>query len=139
MDGRNWIPYQPAQFPTPAFPEFVSGHSAFSAAAAEVLRLFSGSDYFGETVTFPAGTSNIERGITPASTVTLHWWMFSEAADEAGFSRPWAEYTSGWLILPDGVSKGSWGGQAWRKASNLWSGRLAGLRQEIHEGLESRW
>jgi hypothetical protein len=31
--GEQWIPYQPGTLPTPAFPEFVSGHSIFSAAA----------------------------------------------------------------------------------------------------------
>jgi hypothetical protein len=31
MDGRDWIPYQPSSFPTPPFPEFISGHSTFSA------------------------------------------------------------------------------------------------------------
>jgi hypothetical protein len=29
---------------TPPFPEFISGHSSFSAAGAEILRLFTGSD-----------------------------------------------------------------------------------------------
>lgn len=32
MDGGDWIPYQPSTFPTPPFPEYMSGHSTFSAA-----------------------------------------------------------------------------------------------------------
>jgi len=39
MDGSQWIPYQLSTFPTPPFPEFMSGHSTFSAAGAEILRL----------------------------------------------------------------------------------------------------
>ena len=67
MDGRYWIPYQASTFPTPPFPEFVSGHSSFSAAGAEILRLFTGSDRFGASVTLQAGTSKIESGITPST------------------------------------------------------------------------
>ena len=29
MDGSQWIPYHPTTFPTPPFPEFVSGHSTY--------------------------------------------------------------------------------------------------------------
>jgi hypothetical protein len=50
MDGRNWIPYQPSTFPTPPFPECSSGHSTFSAAGAEILKLFTESDAFGDSV-----------------------------------------------------------------------------------------
>jgi hypothetical protein len=63
MDGRFWIPYQLSTFPTPPFPEFISGHSTFSAAGAAVLRLFTGSDAFGDSVTLPAGSSKIEPGL----------------------------------------------------------------------------
>jgi hypothetical protein len=34
MDGAQWIPYQAATFPKPPFPDYVSGHSTYSAAAA---------------------------------------------------------------------------------------------------------
>jgi hypothetical protein len=87
MDGSQWIPYQPATFPTPPFPDYVSGHSTFSAAAARILELWTGSDRFGNSVTLPVGSSKIEPGITPARPVTLTWEQFSDAADEAGMSR----------------------------------------------------
>jgi hypothetical protein len=38
-------------------------------------------------VTLPAGSSKIERGITPSRPVTLRWETFSDAAAEAGMSR----------------------------------------------------
>jgi PAP2 superfamily len=87
MDGSQWIPYQAATFPTPPFPEYVSGHSTYSAAAARILELWTGSDHFGDTVTLPAGSSKIEPGITPAHPVTLRWETFTDAANEAGISR----------------------------------------------------
>ena len=87
MDGANWIPYQPGTFPTPPFPEYISGHSTFSAAGATILALWTGSDRFGASATFAPGTSQVEPGAVPASTITLHWSTFSEAADQAGISR----------------------------------------------------
>lgn len=87
IDGGTWFPYQPTTFPTPPFAEYSSGHSAFSAAGAEILKLFTGSDRFGDSVVVPAGSSRVEPGAVPASPVTLKWRTFSEAADEAGISR----------------------------------------------------
>jgi len=73
--------------PTPPFPSYVSGHSAFSAAAAEILKRFTGSDNFGQSFTAEPGSSIIERGLTPTVPVVLFWATFTEAADEAGMSR----------------------------------------------------
>lgn len=87
ISGDTWQPYQASTFVTPAFPEFVSGHSTFSAAAAEVLKRFQGSDFFPYSVTIPAGSSHFEPGLVPAVDTTLSWSTFSEAADEAGLSR----------------------------------------------------
>jgi hypothetical protein len=87
IDGGEWQPYQRATVVTPAFPEFVSGHSTFSAAGAEILRRFTGSDAFGGSHTRPAQTSLIEPAAVPASDITLTWDTFSAAADEAGLSR----------------------------------------------------
>ncbi len=86
IDGASWQPYQAANIVTPAFPEYFSGHSTFSAAAAEVLRRFTGSDRFGATYVQHAGTSLVEAGL-PKHDVPLHWPTFSAAADQAGASR----------------------------------------------------
>jgi hypothetical protein len=83
IDGSTWEPY----IPTPPFAEYVSGHSTFSAAAARVLTLFTGSKRFGLAVTIPARSSPVEPGAVPASDVTLAWSTFDAAADEAGLSR----------------------------------------------------
>jgi hypothetical protein len=84
IDGATWRPYLLA---TPPFPEYVSAHSAVSAASAEVLALFTESEHFGASFTQAAGKSSIEPGLTPATDVTLSWDTFSEAADQAGISR----------------------------------------------------
>ncbi len=44
--GEEWHPYQTESFVTPPFAEYVSGHSSFSTASAEILKLFTGSDNF---------------------------------------------------------------------------------------------
>jgi hypothetical protein len=87
IDGADWFPYQASTFPTPPFPEYSSGHSTFSAAGAQILKLFTESDDFGAAVTFPAGTSKFESGAVPATDVTLRWATYSEAANQAGLSR----------------------------------------------------
>jgi hypothetical protein len=87
MDGSRWRPYQLATVVTPPFPEFCSGHSAFSAAGAEILKSFTGSDDFGAFVVIPAGSSRAEPGLVPATSVTLAWPTFSAAAEQAGLSR----------------------------------------------------
>lgn len=88
--AENWVPYQQDNFVTPAFAAYVSGHSTFSRAAAEVLALFTGSEYFpgglGEA-TFDTGFLDFEIG--PSEQVTLQWATYFDAADEAGVSRLW--------------------------------------------------
>lgn len=87
MLGENFGTFQSPTFVTPAFPGFSSGHSTFSAAAAEVMKRFTGSDNFGITVTFPAGSSSLEPGTTPPTTINKTYATFSEAAQSAADSR----------------------------------------------------
>ena len=61
---------------TPPFPDYLSGHSTFSAAAATVLALFYGSD----AVAFTTG-SDVLPGVSHSFT------SFSAAASEAAVSR----------------------------------------------------
>lgn len=87
IDGADWKPYQAASVVTPPFPEYFSGHSIFSAAGAETLKLFTRSDNFRHSVVIPAGSSRVEPGTVPATDIVLYWATFSDAADEAGISR----------------------------------------------------
>ncbi|HAM71486.1 MAG TPA: hypothetical protein DCM86_07580 [Verrucomicrobiales bacterium] len=87
----DWVPYQKANFVTPAFPGYISGHSTFSRSAAEVLTAITGSEYFpGGMATHlsPADTSlSFEKG--PSQPVLLQWATYYDAADQAGLSRIW--------------------------------------------------
>jgi len=84
----EWLPYQLPSFVTPAFAAYVSGHSTFSRAAAEVLTGITGSPYFpgglGEH-RVPAGALHFEAG--PERDVVLQWASYADAADQAGLSR----------------------------------------------------
>src|SRR6266704_2023203 len=58
-----------------------------SRVGAQILKLFTHSDKFGDSVTFAAGSSNTEPGLTPKQEVTLSWVTFTDAANQAGISR----------------------------------------------------
>ena len=138
--GDTWRPYQDLTFVTPPFPEYVSGHSCFSAAAAAVLTAFSGTERFydgltelpedfnadgqpdmlGEYIVNPGGM-RFEDG--PAETVTLRWPTLKAAADEAGLSRLY-----GGIHAQDGDLRGramgrEVGEQAFNLARAYWEGR----------------
>jgi len=87
--GQNWLPYQEPNVVTPAFPEYVSGHSTFSAAGRLILNSFFGTDSFNASVRIPAGNTRIEPGFAPSRDVVITWKTLSEAADDAGWSRRW--------------------------------------------------
>jgi hypothetical protein len=87
--GIDWTPYQRRTFVTPAFPGYISGHSTFSRAAAEVMVALTGSEYFpGGLGEFSAPAGNylvFEDG--PSVEVRLQWATYYDAADQAGQSR----------------------------------------------------
>jgi hypothetical protein len=88
MLATAWVPYQRETFVTPAFPGYVSGHSTFSRAAAEVLTAATGSRFFpGGMLTHdaPAGSLDFEPG--PTRDVVLQWATYFDAADQSGISR----------------------------------------------------
>ena len=86
--ATEWVPYQRPTFVTPAFPGYISGHSTFSRAAAEVLTSITGSEFFPGGLsewTVQAGDLIHEEG--PTEDVTLQWATYYDAADQAGISR----------------------------------------------------
>jgi hypothetical protein len=84
MPGENWHPYSPRSFVTPPFPGYVSGHSCVSAACAETLRLFTGSDTFGKVERRLCGELTGEH---LHETTELQLPTFSATAEMAGRSR----------------------------------------------------
>jgi len=84
----DWFPFQKANFVTPAFPGYASGHSTFSRAAAEVLTAITGSPFFpGGLGTYKPAALTFEKG--PTQPVQLQWGTYFDAADQAGLSRIW--------------------------------------------------
>jgi len=118
--GEAWRPFQVPTFPTPPFPEFTSGHSAFSMAAATVLKLFTGSDRFGF---FYAQETPLKADPgEPVTDVVLHWPTFTAAAREAGESRLYGgiHFYEGNVV---GLDLGEKVGQAaFARAQKFWSG-----------------
>jgi hypothetical protein len=98
----EWIPYQRRTFVTPAFPGFISGHSTFSRAAAEVLTGATGSPYFPNGLAEFVAKKNeylvFEQG--PSVDVHLQWASYYDAADQAGQSRLYG----GIHITPDDLT-----------------------------------
>jgi hypothetical protein len=123
--ATGWVPYQKPTFVTPSFAGYVSGHSTFSRAAAEVLTAMTGSEYFPGGLsewTIPAGTLEVETG--PTQDVTLQWATYYDAADQAGISRL---YGGIHVAVDDfaGRRMGALCGQAaWARAQQYYSGAV---------------
>lgn len=123
----DWVPYQRSTFVTPAFAGYVSGHSTFSRAAAEVMTAFTGSEYFPGGLSewrLPAGKLLHEEG--PTRDVTLQWATYFDAADLAGVSR----LIMGIHIEPDDLEGRRIGAicglEAWARAQTYFAGAARG-------------
>jgi hypothetical protein len=121
--GVAWVPYQLPTFVTPAFQGYISGHSTFSRAAAEVMTGFTGSEYFPgglSSWTVKQGAFKFEAG--PAADVVLQWATYYDAADQAGQSRLYG----GIHIAADDFAGrtigATCGKDAWAKARRYYAG-----------------
>jgi hypothetical protein len=119
----DWVPYQRSTFVTPAFAGYVSGHSTFSRAAAEVMTAFTGSDYFpGGLHEHRLGAGELIHEEGPDQPITLQWATYRDAADEAGISRLFM----GIHIPADDVEGrrigATCGEEAWALASDYFAG-----------------
>ncbi|MCB0276849.1 MAG: T9SS type A sorting domain-containing protein [Calditrichaeota bacterium] len=89
--AERWWPYQRPTFVTPPFAGYVSGHSTFSRAAAEVMTLLTGDPFFpGGMGEFHAPRNEFlvfEEG--PSVDVTLQWATYRDASDQTSLSRIW--------------------------------------------------
>jgi len=91
MLAENWWPYQRPTFVTPPFPGYISGHSTYSRAAAEVLTRLTGNEFF------PGGKSEFEIRANeflvfeegPSVDMTLQWATYRDAAEQSALSRIW--------------------------------------------------
>ena len=89
--AEKWYPYQRPTFVTPPFAGYVSGHSTYSRASAEVMTAITGSEYFpGGMGTFDAPMNQylvFEEG--PSMNVQLQWATYQDASDQCSLSRIW--------------------------------------------------
>jgi len=108
--GEAWVPYQETNFVTPPFPDFPSGHSAFSQSFANVMKKWFGdtiqdrqrslesirfiSPIFKASQTNPFGTfliplesSQIQFNVVPSQILKFTYTSWQEMANEAGISR----------------------------------------------------
>ena len=89
--AEEWWPYQRPTFVTPPFAGFISGHSTFSRAAAEVLTLLTGDAFFpgglGEFVATKNEFLRHEEG--PTQDIILQWATYRDASDQTSLSRIW--------------------------------------------------
>ena len=86
--AEDWVPYQATSFVTPSFAGYVSGHSTFSRASAEVMAAFTGSEFFpGGLGEWTIGAGSLEFEAGPDTDVTLQWATYADASDQAGISR----------------------------------------------------
>ena len=87
----DWWPYQRPTFVTPPFAGYVSGHSTYSRAAAEVLTALTGDPFFpggiGEFYCPQSRFLVFEDG--PTKDIFLQWATYRDAADQCSLSRIW--------------------------------------------------
>lgn len=89
--AEEWWPYQRPSFVTPPFAGFVSGHSTYSRAAAEVMTLMTGTAYFpgGMGEFFAAAGDFLEFENGPSEDIYLQWATYRDASDQTSLSRIW--------------------------------------------------
>jgi len=122
--GTTWMPYQLSTFVTPSFQGYISGHSTFSRAAAEVMTGITGSEFFPGGLsewTVRAGSFRIAAG--PSADVTLEWATYYDAADQAGQSRLFGGIHVQADDFTGRILGSTCGKDAWALAQRYYSGR----------------
>jgi hypothetical protein len=126
IHGDAWVPYQKANFVTPAFPGFTSGHSTFSRSAAEVLTAITGSEFFPGGMAIYTAVANTSLGFErgPSQDITLQWATYYDAADQAGLSRIWGGIHPPADDFGGRISGAHCGQGVWSLARRYWDGSI---------------
>ncbi len=121
--AEEWFPFQRSSFVTPPFAGYVSGHSSYSRAAAEVLTLFTGNEFFpggmGEFLAPQNQFLIFEDG--PSVDIDLQWATYRDAADESALSRIWGGIHPPADDIPARILGITVGTEAFAKAEALYS------------------
>jgi hypothetical protein len=133
---ENWWPYQRPTFVTPPFAGYVSGHSTFSRAAAEVLTRLTGDPYFpGGIGEFHAPENDylvFEEG--PSVDLVLQWATYYDAADECSLSRIYGGIHPPGDDIPGRLMGAVIGNQAFDRALRHFDGRVSLRNGRQHPG-----
>jgi uncharacterized protein YaiE (UPF0345 family) len=122
--GTTWVPYQQATFVTPSFQGYISGHSTFSRAAAEVLTGITGSEYFpGGLTEWTVKAATFRFDVGPSTDVALQWATYYDAADQAGQSRLFGGIHVQADDFTGRVLGSTCGKDAWAFAQRVYAGR----------------
>jgi len=131
--AENWWPYQRPSFVTPPFAGYISGHSTFSRAAAKVLTLLTGDEYFpggvGEFVAKKNEFLVFEEG--PSVDVVLQWAKYSDASDQCSLSRIWGGIHPPVDDIPGRLIGEEVGEEAFNHARKYFENRVVGMRENI--------
>ncbi len=124
--AENWWPYQRPTFVTPPFAGYVSGHSTYSRAAAEVLTLLTGDPFFpggvGEFIAEKNEFLVFEDG--PSEDVVLQWATYRDASDQTSLSRIWGGIHPPADDIPGRIMGIEIGIDAFNYAKNFFSGNV---------------
>lgn len=135
--AENWWPYQRPTFVTPPFAGYVSGHSTYSRAAAEILTLLTGDEYFpGGIGEFEAPKNEFlvfEDG--PSMDITLQWAKYYDASDQCSLSRIWGGIHPPVDDIPGRLIGQKVGVQSFEYAEEFFNGRIVlGLEEDQKTG-----
>lgn len=137
---EDWWPYQRPSFVTPPFAGYVSGHSTYSRAAAEVLTRLTGDEFFpGGMGTFEAPKNEFlvfEDG--PSVDITLQWARYYDAADECSLSRIYGGIHPPADDIPGRLMGALIGAEAFNRALLYFYG-LSGLSSRLKDRPPHMW
>ncbi len=129
--ATRWWPYQRGTFVTPPFAGYVSGHSTFSRAAAEVLTFVTGDPFFpGGMGSFEVEQDTFlffEKG--PSEPFTLQWATYRDASDQTSLSRIWGGIHPPIDDIPGRRLGADIGVQAFNLAADYFNGDVLGVEE----------
>lgn len=134
--AKEWWPYQQPNFVTPPFGGYVSGHSTFSRAAAELLTQLTGDSYFpgGRGEHCVAQNAYLEVELGPSQSLCLEWARYYDASDQSSQSRIYGGIHPDIDDFPGRIIGHRVGGKAWQLAEQYF---LGAIHPTFRSGFES--
>jgi hypothetical protein len=140
----DWWPYQRPSFVTPPFAGYVSGHSTYSRAAADLLTLITGSEFF------PAGLGEFQAPANeflvfeggPSQNITLQWATYADAADECSLSRIYGGIHPPADDIPGRLIGAEIAAEAFNQANAYFDGSMGTVPEQafvINQAINDAW